>query len=152
MNGLAEERLIAAVGNISHAFKALELTREYVMERKVFGKPLSHMQNTQFKMAEMFTELSVGQTNIDQCISSLNEEQLTSVQAAQAKLFTSELLGRVVDECVQLHGGNGYMDEYAISKLYTRARVARIYGGTSEIMKIIIGREVLSDAYTPFFN
>jgi acyl-CoA dehydrogenase len=152
MNGLAEERLIAATGNISTAFKAFELTRCYVMERKVFGKPLSSKQNTQFKMAELYTELTIAQSYIDQCVSALNKGELTSEQAARAKLYTSELLGRAVDEGVQLHGGAGFMDEYPISKLYTRARVTRIFGGTSEIMKTIIGREVLSGKYIPFHD
>ncbi len=140
MRFLAEERLLNAVGSISHAQVAFDLTMDYIKERKAFGRPIAAFQNTRFKMAEMRTQLDVVQTFIDQCVVQHNEGALTAETAAEAKLVTSEVEGVVMDECVQLHGGSGYMDEYRISRMYTDARVSRIYAGTSEIMKEIIAR------------
>lgn len=152
MQGLAEERLIGACGFISAAQKAFEVTREFVMERKVFGKPLSYMQNTQFKMAELRTEIDVAQAHVDACVAAFNQGKLTAEDAAKAKLYTSEVLCRMVDEGVQLHGGAGYMDEYPISRMYTDARITRIFAGTSEVMKLIVGREVFTEGFTPFID
>jgi alkylation response protein AidB-like acyl-CoA dehydrogenase len=143
MKGLAEERLIGACGNIAAARVALDITREFVRNRKVFGKPLSKMQNTRFKLAALDTEIEMAQCFVDRCVEVHNEGKLTSEDAARAKLYTSEVNGRVVDECVQLHGGAGYMDEYPICRLYQDERVHRILGGTSEIMKEIIARSIL---------
>ena len=142
MEGLAEERLLAAIGFIANAEAAFAVTADYIGERKLFGKALADFQNTRFKMAEMRTELDVSQVFVDRCVMIHNEGELSSDDAAKAKLFTSEVEGRVTDECVQLHGGNGYMDEYAVSRYYTNARVSRIYAGTSEIMKEIIARSL----------
>ena len=142
MHGLAEERLLAAVGFLANAEAAFAVTADYIGERKLFGKTLAEFQNTRFKMAEMRTELDVSQAFVDRCVMIHNDGELSSDDAAKAKLFTSEVEGRVTDECVQLHGGNGYMDEYAVSRYYTNARVSRIYAGTSEIMKEIIARSL----------
>jgi acyl-CoA dehydrogenase len=142
MRGLAEERLIAAAGYLGNAWAAFEVTVEFVKQRKVFGSRLSELQNTRFKMASMRTELQVAQTYIDHCVRQQNEGKLTSELAAIAKLFSSELEGRVVDECVQLHGGAGYMEEYEVSWRYTDARISRIYAGSSEIMREIIARAI----------
>ncbi|HEY5643340.1 MAG TPA: acyl-CoA dehydrogenase family protein [Woeseiaceae bacterium] len=142
MHGLAEERLLAAVGFLANAEAAFDVTMEYIAERKLFGQSLADFQNTRFKMASMRTELDVAQVFVDQCVMMHNAGKLTPEDAAKAKLFTSEVEGRVTDECLQLHGGNGYMDEYRISRMYTTARVSRIYAGTSEIMREIIARSI----------
>jgi len=142
MHGLAEERLLAAVGFLANAEAAFDVTMEYIAERKLFGQSLADFQNTRFKMASMRTELDVAQAFVDQCVMMHNAGKLTPEDAAKAKLFTSEVEGRVTDECLQLHGGNGYMDEYRISRMYTTARVSRIYAGTSEIMREIIARSI----------
>ncbi len=152
MQGLAEERLMGACGYLTAAQKAFDITVDFVNERKAFGKSISQFQNTQFKLADLRAQLDVAQTYIDQCVLAHNEEQLTAVDAAKAKLITSELQGTVCDECVQLHGGAGYMDEYPISRLFTDARVSRIYAGSSEVMKIIISRDVLGEAYSAFVD
>jgi acyl-CoA dehydrogenase len=150
MEGLAEERLIGAVGYLASAQLSWDLTAEYVKERKAFGKPLVAFQNTQFKLAEMRTELDIAQCYIDQCVRAFNAGQLTAVDAAKAKLVASELQVAAADLGVQLHGGAGYMDEYPISRQFTDARISPIYAGTSEVMKIIISRDCLADDYTPF--
>ena len=150
MKGLAEERLIGAAGYIACAQLSWDLTADYVKERKAFGKPLAAFQNTQFKLAEMRTELDLAQCYVDQCVRAFNAGQLTAVDAAKAKLVSSELSIAAADLGVQLHGGAGYMDEYPISRQYTDARITTIYAGSSEVMKIIISRECLSDDYVPF--
>jgi len=143
MNGLAEERLIAAVGNLSAARLAMEVTRDFVRERKVFGTQLSKMQNTRFKLAALDTEIEIARVFVDQLVDRHNAGKLSAVDAARAKLYTSELNGRMVDEGVQQHGGAGYMDEYKICRLYQDERIHRILAGTSEIMKEIIARSIL---------
>ncbi|ULQ45412.1 acyl-CoA dehydrogenase family protein [Flagellatimonas centrodinii] len=143
MQGLAEERLIAACGNVAAARVALDVTREFVRNRKVFGKPLSTLQNTRFKLAALDAELDIAQVYVDRCVEQHNLGLLDPVDAARAKLFSSELNGRMVDEGVQLHGGAGYMDEYPICRLYQDERIHRILAGTSEIMKEIIARNIL---------
>jgi acyl-CoA dehydrogenase len=150
MEGLAEERLIGAAGYLSAAQLSWNLTADYVRERKAFGKPLAAFQNTQFKLAEKRTELDLAQVYVDQCVAAFNAGALTAVDAAKAKLVTSELQVACADLGVQLHGGAGYMDEYPISRQFTDARIATIYAGSSEVMKIIISRDCLSDEYTPF--
>ena len=105
-------------------------------------QPVAAFQNTRFKMADMRTEIDVAQAFVDQCVLQHNKGKLSAEDAAKAKLFTSELEGRVTDECLQLHGGAGYMDEYPISRMYTAARVSRIYAGSSEIMREIIARSI----------
>ncbi len=139
---LAEERLMNACGNISHAQVAFDITLEYIKERKAFGRPIGTFQNSRFKMAEMRAQLDAVQIFLDHCVMEHNAGRLTVEVAAEAKLLTSELENRVMDDCVQLHGGAGYMDDYRICRMYTDARVSRIYAGTSEIMKEIIGRSL----------
>ncbi len=150
MEGLAEERLIGACGYLAAAQLSWDLTAEFVRERKVFGKPLAAFQNTQFKLAEMRTQLDIAQIYVDQCVRAFNNGALTAVDAAKAKLVTSELQVASADLGVQLHGGAGFMDEYPISRQCTDAKIATIYAGSSEVMKIIISRDCLSDSYTPF--
>ena len=148
MQGLAEERLIAAVGSIATARRAFNLTREFVMERQVFGKPLSYMQNTQFKMAEMDAEIEILEIFIDHLVAEHNEERLTANMAAKAKLQSTEIEWKMLDLGVQLHGGAGYMKEYPICNMFTDARINRILAGSSEIMKLIISRDIFSENYS----
>ena len=143
MQGLAEERLIAACSSVAAARLALELTRDFVRERKVFGKPLSKLQNTRFKLAALDAEIDIAQVYVDRCVEAHLQGQLDAVDASRAKLYASEVFGRMVDEGVQLHGGAGYMEEYEICRLYQDERVGRILAGTSEIMKEIIARSLL---------
>ena len=143
---LAQERLVSAIGSISAAQTAFDLTLDYVKDRRAFGKPIGAFQNTRFKMAKMRAELDVTQTFIDQCVILRNNQTLLAEDASSAKLMASELEGRVMDECVQLHGGAGYMEEYRICRMYTDARISRIFAGTSEIMLEIIGRSLGLDA------
>ncbi|GHF35563.1 acyl-CoA dehydrogenase family protein [Seohaeicola zhoushanensis] len=140
MMNLAEERMIGAVGFVARAERAFAITMDYIMERRAFGRPIGTFQNSRFKMASMRTELDAAWALTDHCVREHMEGRLSAEMAAEAKLFTSEVEGRVVDECLQLHGGAGYMDEYEISRLYRDARISRIYAGTSEIMREIIGR------------
>jgi acyl-CoA dehydrogenase len=137
---LAEERLANAVQSITGAQVAWDLTLDFVKQRRAFGKPLAAFQNTRFKLAELRTQIDVVQAFVDQSVTLLNAGKLTADIAAEAKLVASEVEGRTVDECLQLFGGAGYMDEYRISRLYADARIGRIYAGTSEIMKEIIAR------------
>jgi long-chain-acyl-CoA dehydrogenase len=144
MQQLPQERLTIAVSAIAAAEAALEWTIAYCKERIAFGQPIADFQNTRFKLAESKTELMVGRTFVDECILAHNRGELSAEEAAMAKWWTTELQKRVVDECVQLHGGYGYMLEYPIARLYLDTRVQTIYGGTTEIMKEIIGRSLLS--------
>ena len=137
---LAQERLVAAIGFMATAQTAFDLTLDYVRERRAFGKPIGAFQNTRFQMADMRSQLDMAQTYVDQCVLLLNAGELSAEDASSAKLASSELEARVMDTCVQLHGGAGYMDEYRISRMFTDARISRIFAGTSEIMKEIIGR------------
>ena len=142
MHSLVEERLLAAVGFTANAEAAYALTLDYITERRAFGQAIGDFQNTRFKMASMRTELDAANAFVDQCVTMHNEGRLTAEDAAKAKLFTSEVEARVTDECVQLHGGNGYMEEYAVCRMYADARVSRIYAGTSEIMREIVARSI----------
>lgn len=142
---LAEERLITAVGAITVAQVAFDLTLEFIKNRKAFGRPIGTFQVSRFKMADMRAQIDALQCFLDQCVLEHNAGQLDAVTAAEVKLLTTELEGRVVDECVQLHGGAGYMDEYPISRLYTGARISRILAGSNEIMREIIGRSLELD-------
>ena len=139
---LVEERLIGACQYIAHAQAAFDLTLEFIKERRLFGKALGSYQNARFKMAEMRAQIEALQIFVDQCVLQHNQGLLSAETAAAAKLVCSELEGRVVDECLQLHGGAGYMEEYRICRMYADARISRIYAGTSEIMKEIIARSM----------
>lgn len=145
MHFLAEERLLGAVGYLAVAEAALNITMEYVNERMAFGQLIADFQNTRFKMADMRMNIDVCQAFVDQCVLEHNRGELSADNAAKAKLFTSELEGRVVDDCVQLHGGAGYMDEYPICRMYQNARISRIYAGSSEVMREIIARSMGMD-------
>jgi alkylation response protein AidB-like acyl-CoA dehydrogenase len=142
MQFLAEERLIVAAGCIANAEVALRLTLDYVRERRAFGRTIGGFQNTRFKLAELRTWIDATQALVDRCVMDHNEGRLSAEVAAEAKLLASEIEGKVTDECLQLHGGAGYMDEYRISQLYANARVTRIFAGSSEIMKEIIARSM----------
>jgi alkylation response protein AidB-like acyl-CoA dehydrogenase len=139
---LPQERLSMAAAAVAGAQAALELTLAYVKDRTAFGQPIGSFQHTRFRLAEMATEIDIAQTFTDRCIEALNDGELTVADAAKAKWWCTELQGRVVDACLQLHGGYGYMLEYAITRAYADARVTRIYGGTTEIMKEVIGRSL----------
>jgi len=143
MQNLAQERLSIAVGCVAGAARALELTVEYTKERTAFGRPVASFQNTRFELAEIATEVDVTQAFIDRCITELVAGRLDPADAAKAKWWASDVLKRVVDRCVQLHGGYGYMLEYPIAKAFVDSRVQAIFGGTNEIMKEIIGRQLL---------
>ncbi len=144
MNELQRERLSLACGAVAAAEGAMAITKEYVNERKAFGAPISKLQNTRFKMAEMATEVRVHRSFVDECKALYLAGELDVETVSMAKLSTTEMQGRVVDGCLQMYGGYGYMTEYAISRFYVDARVQRIYGGTSEIMKELISRTVLA--------
>ena len=137
---LPQERLSIAVGAVAGAEAAFELTLEYTKERTAFGRPIGSFQNSRFRLAEMKTEIDIARVFVDRCIEEHVAGRLTIEQAAEAKWWTTELLKRVVDTGVQLHGGFGYMLEYPIARAYLDARVQTIDGGTTEIMKEIIGR------------
>jgi len=149
MHFLTEERLIGAVGYLANAQAAFEETLVYTGERHVFGQPIANFQATRFTMADIRTELDVAQAFVDQCVLQHNLGKLSAEDAAKAKLHTSNVEAKVVDDCVQLHGGAGYMDEYPISRRYTDARVSRIYAGSSEIMREIIARSIGLDPRKP---
>jgi len=139
---LAQERLSIAVAGLAAARAALDATVAYGKERTAFGTPIGSFQSAKFRLAELATEVAVGQAFVDRCIEALNDGILTVEDAAMAKLWCTELQGRAVDLGVQLHGGYGYMAEYPIARAFTDARVTRIYGGTSEVMKEIVGRSL----------
>ncbi|WP_082005767.1 acyl-CoA dehydrogenase family protein [Halocynthiibacter namhaensis] len=120
--------------------RAFDITMDYIQDRKAFGKPIGSFQNSRFVMAALRTRLDAAQTLVDHCVLNHLDGVLSAELAAEVKLLTSELEGEVADQCVQLHGGNGYMQDYEICRLYADARISRIYAGTSEIMKEIIGR------------
>lgn len=142
MHNLPQERLSIAVGAVASAHRALEDTLAYVKERKAFGRPIGKFQNSRFRMAEMKTEITIARTFLDECILELNENKLSNDKAAMAKYWTTEMAGRVIDQCLQLHGGAGYMWEYPIAKAYANQRIMRILGGTNEIMREIIGKSM----------
>ncbi|WP_433526190.1 acyl-CoA dehydrogenase family protein [Nocardia pseudovaccinii] len=139
---LAQERLAISVGAVAQARAALEMTITYVRDRTVFGKPVAHFQNTKFELAAIAAEVEAAQTMLDAAITALVAGELSPVDAAKTKLFCTEMQGRVVDRCLQLHGGYGYILESPIARLYADARVSRIYGGTSEVMKTIISKSL----------
>ncbi|GGF57502.1 putative acyl-CoA dehydrogenase [Marmoricola endophyticus] len=140
MTKLPQERLSISVVAQAATRKMIDMTLEYVKDRKAFGRPVGSFQNSRFKMAEMETEARIGQAFVDRSIMALNDSDLTIDEAAMGKWWTTELQKRVADTCLQLHGGYGYMAEYPISKAYLDTRIQTIYGGTTEIMKEIVGR------------
>ncbi len=142
MKELPKERLSLAAGALGALEGALEWTIQYVKERQAFGQPLSNFQNTRYKIAEMKTEAAMNRAFIEKCYQLLDRGELDTATASMAKLACTEAQGRIVDECLQLFGGYGYMREYPIARAFVDARVQRIYGGTSEIMKEIISRDI----------
>ena len=127
-------------GAVAAAQTALGWTLDFVKERTAFGRPVGSFQNSRFKLAEMKTEVDIAQVYIDRCVTDLNAGKLSVEDAAAAKWWTTDMAGRVIDECVQLHGGYGYMVEYPIARAWADSRIQTIYGGTTEIMKEIVGR------------
>lgn len=142
VQNLPRERLSLAVGAVAHAKAAFDWTVEYCQDRKAFDQPIGSFQNSKFTLAEMKTELDIAQVFIDRQTEAYLERELTADDAAEAKWWCSDLQFRVMDRCLQLHGGYGYMEEYPIARAWRDARVQRIYGGTNEIMKEIIGRSL----------
>jgi alkylation response protein AidB-like acyl-CoA dehydrogenase len=142
VHNLPQERLSIAVSGVAAARAAFEWTVEYAKQRKAFGQPIGSFQHSRFALAEMKTEIDVAQSHIDACIEAHRRGELDADEAAAAKWWCTELQKRVVDQCVQLHGGYGYMLEYPIARAYTDARITTIYGGTTEIMKEIVGRSL----------
>ena len=139
---LPQERMTVAVGSVAQARAALDATVEYVKERKVFGAPVSSFQNTKFELAAVAAEVEAAQAMLDRAVLELVDGRLSGADAAKVKLFCTEVQARAVDRCLQLFGGYGYMLEYPIARLYADARVARIYAGTSEVMKVIIAKSL----------
>lgn len=142
-NGLAEERLTTAGQSVPWARQAIRLTIDFVTNRRAFGQRIADFQNTKFKLAEMQTELEATQAFLDHCVRLFNAGQLDAATAASLKLKATEMQGRVMDECLQLHGSAGYMQEYPICQMFADARITRIFAGSSEVMKIVIAREML---------
>jgi alkylation response protein AidB-like acyl-CoA dehydrogenase len=139
---LPQERMSIAVSAVAEARGAFDETLRYVKERKAFGTTLASFQNTKFTLAELATEIEIAQTYVDRCVDRLNDGDLSPADAAKAKWWSTELQGRAVDRCLQLHGGYGYMTEYPISRRFTDARVTRIYGGSTEIMKGVVSKSL----------
>ncbi len=142
MEQLPQERLIIAAGACAAIEKALRLTSDYVKERKAFGKRILDFQNTQFKLAERFTEAKLARVFVDDCAMKLAEGKLDNATAAMAKWWTTQKQNEIVDECLQFFGGYGYMMEYPIARMYADSRIQKIYGGSNEIMKLLIAREI----------
>ena len=142
MSELPQERLMVAVHAQAMIERALALTIDYVKQREAFGRKLIEFQNTQFVLAECKTEATVARVFVDQCVGRLIEGALDTVTASMAKYWVTDTEGKIVDRCLQLFGGYGYMDEYPISRMYRDSRVLRIYAGTNEIMKLVIARSL----------
>ncbi|MFW7377451.1 MAG: acyl-CoA dehydrogenase family protein [Oligoflexus sp.] len=142
MEKLGIERLTLAVGSVATAKAALDTTISYVKERQLFGKPLSAMQNTRFKLAEIQTEVEIGQVYVDRLIDEYNNGKISIQTICGAKFWTTDLACRVADECLQLHGGYGYMLEYPICRIYADARIGKIYAGANEVMKTVVAKEM----------
>ncbi len=142
MQQLPQERLEIAVGGVAAAERGLAATLDYVKQRRAFGKAVIEFQNTQFKLAEVKTKITAAKVFVDYCLGQHLQGKLDAVTASMAKYWVTDIQGEVIDEMLQLHGGYGYMSEYTIAQLYKDARVQRIYGGTNEIMKVLIARSL----------
>ncbi|MFN8215908.1 MAG: acyl-CoA dehydrogenase family protein [Solirubrobacterales bacterium] len=142
MAHLAQERLSTSVVNVAHAANALRLTLEYVGERRAFGRSIGSFQNSRFALAEADAELEMARVYVDRCVEAHVAGELTAVEAAKAKLLSSEIQNRVIDTCLQLHGGYGYIEEYEVARSFVDARITRIWAGTNEIMKEVIARSL----------
>jgi alkylation response protein AidB-like acyl-CoA dehydrogenase len=141
-HNLVEERLAILVGSTAQAAAAIRFAVDYVKERKAFGQPIASFQNTKFVLADCEADYQAAQALTDRAIELFDEGKLTPSDAAAAKIFTTEAAGRIIDKCLQLHGGYGYINEYPIARLYADARVSRLYGGTSEIMRTIVAKSL----------
>jgi len=141
-HNLVEERLAIVVGSTTQAGAAIRFAVDYVKERKAFGQPISSFQNTKFVLADCEADFQAAQALTDRAIELFDEGKLTPSDAAAAKIFTTEAAGRIIDKCLQLHGGYGYINEYPIARLYADTRVSRLYGGTSEIMRTIVAKSL----------
>jgi alkylation response protein AidB-like acyl-CoA dehydrogenase len=139
---LPQERLSIAIGAYAQAAAAIEFTKKYTQDRKIFGKSVASFQNTKFELAACKAEVDAAQAVADRALEAHDAGELTAAEAASAKLFCTEVASRVIDRCLQLHGGYGYINEYPIARLYADNRVNRIYGGTSEVMKTIIAKDM----------
>ena len=142
MQKLPQERLGNAIGCVAHAAQILEETIEYTKERKAFGQPIGSFQHNKFKIAELVTSIEVAQAYVDDCVAAHAAGKLSAVDAAKAKWWAAETQSKVLDECVQLHGGYGYMNEYRVARAWRDARINKIWAGTNEIMKELIGRDL----------
>jgi alkylation response protein AidB-like acyl-CoA dehydrogenase len=139
---LPRERLAIAYGAYAQAAAAVEFAKKYTLDRQVFGKPVAFFQNTKFELAACKAEVDAAEAVVDRALEAHDASELTAAEAASAKLFCTEVASRVIDRCLQLHGGYGYINEYPIARLYADNRVNRIYGGTSEVMKTIIAKDM----------
>ena len=142
MENLPQERLGCAISNLAHARQILVETLEYAKERKAFGQGIGSFQHNKFLLAEMFTQVDVTQAYVDQCVVAHAEKELTAIDAAKAKWWTSQVQNEILDHCVQLFGGYGYMNEYRVARAWRDARVSKIWAGSNEIMKELIGRDL----------
>ncbi|MGN0065939.1 MAG: acyl-CoA dehydrogenase family protein [Nocardioides sp.] len=142
MQFLPQERLGSAVTNLAHARQILDETVQYAKDRQAFGQPIGKFQNTQFLLAELVTKAEVAQAYVDQCVLAHSKGELTAVDAAKAKWWTSQVQSEILDHCVQIHGGYGYMNEYRVARAWRDARVTKIWAGSNEIMKMLIGRDL----------
>ncbi|WP_033288967.1 acyl-CoA dehydrogenase family protein [Amycolatopsis jejuensis] len=144
MRHLPQERVTVAVTALARADHIYRSTIEYCRQRQAFGQPIADFQHTRFRLAEMATEIDIAQVYVDRCVLALNAGELSPADAAKAKWWTTELANKVIDQCLQLHGGYGYMLEYPVAKAWLDSRIQTIYGGTTEIMKDIIGRSLFA--------
>jgi long-chain-acyl-CoA dehydrogenase len=142
MQNLPQERLGCAVSNLAHARQILEETLQYAKDRKAFGQGVGSFQHNKFLLAELVTQVDVTQAYVDQCVVAHSAGELTSVDAAKAKWWTSQVQNEILDHCVQLHGGYGFMNEYRVARAWRDARVSKIWAGSNEIMKELIGRDL----------
>ncbi|UUW90878.1 acyl-CoA dehydrogenase family protein [Pimelobacter simplex] len=142
MQKLPQERLGAAISNIAHAKQILVETLQYTKDRQAFGAPIGTFQHNKFLLAELFTQIEVSEAYVDKCVLAHNARELTPVEAAKAKWWTSQVQNEVLDHCVQLHGGYGFMNEYRVARAWRDARVTKIWAGSNEIMKELIGRDL----------
>jgi long-chain-acyl-CoA dehydrogenase len=142
MEHLAQERLGSSISNLAHAAHVLNVTLEYIKSRKAFGRPVGTFQNSRFLVADLQTRVDVTQAFVDRCIEAHAAHQLSAVDAAKAKWWSAEVQNVVIDACVQLHGGYGYMNEYRVARAWRDARVTKIWAGSNEIMKELIGRDL----------
>jgi alkylation response protein AidB-like acyl-CoA dehydrogenase len=142
MTMLPQERICAAVSNLAHAEAILAETLDYARQRKAFGQAIGSFQYNKFLFAELVTTLEVAQAFVDQCVQAHTERRLTAVDAAKAKWWSSQVQNQILDSCLQLHGGYGYMNEYRVARAWKDARVTKIWAGSNEIMKEIIGRDL----------